>query len=150
MLVRRIARPLMSTIFIAGGIDALRNPAPRAKAATPLIEQGKETLPNSVTSSVPEDPETLVRINGAIQVGGGILLHGLEELGWHAPAEIGHGIQHAVEDMTGALSGILGWATYAAYSALAALGVGAVVAVVLHKVFKLGHDEGEGEGGGAH
>ena len=26
MLVRRIARPLMSTIFIAGGIDALRNP----------------------------------------------------------------------------------------------------------------------------
>ena len=74
MLVRRIARPLMSTIFIAGGIDALRNPAPRAKAATPLIEQGKETLPNSVTSSVPEDPETLVRINGAIQVGGGILL----------------------------------------------------------------------------
>ena len=74
MLVRRIARPLMSTIFIAGGIDALRNPAPRAKAATPLIEEGKETLPNSVTSSVPEDPETLVRINGAIQVGGGILL----------------------------------------------------------------------------
>lgn len=73
-------------------------------------------------------------------VGGGILLHGLEELGWHAPAEIGHGIQHAVENMTGALSGILGWATYAAYSALAALGVGAVVAVVLHKVFKVGSD----------
>ncbi|MFI8664584.1 DoxX family protein, partial [Rhodococcus qingshengii] len=29
MLVRRIARPLLSTIFIAGGIDALRNPAQR-------------------------------------------------------------------------------------------------------------------------
>ena len=33
MLVRRIARPLMSTIFISGGVDALRNPAGRAKAA---------------------------------------------------------------------------------------------------------------------
>ncbi|MGA9873592.1 MAG: DoxX family membrane protein [Rhodococcus sp. (in: high G+C Gram-positive bacteria)] len=74
MLVRRIARPLMSTIFIAGGIDALRNPAPRAKAATPLIEQGQDALPDSVTTNIPDDPETLVRINGAIQVGGGILL----------------------------------------------------------------------------
>ncbi|MGB7239864.1 MAG: DoxX family membrane protein, partial [Rhodococcus sp. (in: high G+C Gram-positive bacteria)] len=74
MLVRRIARPLMSTIFIAGGIDALRNPAGKAKAATPLIEQGQETLPDSVTANVPSDPETLVRINGAIQVGGGLLL----------------------------------------------------------------------------
>lgn len=74
MLVRRIARPLMSTIFIAGGIDALRNPSPRAKAATPLIEQSKGTLPDSVTANVPEDPEQLVRINGAIQLGGGILL----------------------------------------------------------------------------
>ncbi|MXP09732.1 DUF808 domain-containing protein [Pseudoblastomonas halimionae] len=73
-------------------------------------------------------------------VGGGILLHGLEELGWHAPADIGHGMQHAVEYATGALSGILGWATYAAYSAVAALGVGAVIAVILHKVFKVGSD----------
>ncbi len=74
MLVRRIARPLMSTIFIAGGIDALRNPAVRAQAATPLIEQGQDALPDSVTSNLPSDPETLVRINGAIQVGGGLLL----------------------------------------------------------------------------
>ncbi len=74
MLVRRIARPLMSTIFIAGGIDALRNPAPRAKAATPLIEQGKDALPDNVAANVPEDPEQLVRINGAIQLGGGLLL----------------------------------------------------------------------------
>ncbi|RZL77772.1 MAG: DoxX family membrane protein, partial [Rhodococcus sp. (in: high G+C Gram-positive bacteria)] len=74
MLVRRIARPLMSTIFISGGVDALRNPAGRAKAAAPLIEQSKDALPNEVTANVPTDPETLVRINGGIQVAGGILL----------------------------------------------------------------------------
>ena len=73
-------------------------------------------------------------------VGGGILLHGLEELGWHAPADIGHGFQHSVEHATGALGGVLGWATYAAYSAVAALAVGTVLALVLHKVFKLGGD----------
>ncbi len=74
MLVRRIARPLMSTIFIAGGIDALRNPAVKARAATPLIEKGQEVLPDSVTANVPTDPDTLVRVNAAIQIGGGILL----------------------------------------------------------------------------
>lgn len=71
-------------------------------------------------------------------VGGGILLHGLEELGWAWPAHFGHDVQHIVEEATGALSGVLGWATYAAFSALLALGVGSVLAVMLHKVFKVG------------
>lgn len=71
-------------------------------------------------------------------VGGGIILHGLEELGWHLPAEIGHGAQHAVEAATGGLSGVLGWATYAAYSGVIGLVLGAIIAFVVHKVFKIG------------
>lgn len=74
MLVRRIARPLMSTIFVVGGVEALRNPTGKAKAAAPLIEQSKDALPDEVVANVPDDPETLVRINGGIQVAGGILL----------------------------------------------------------------------------
>ena len=74
MLVRRIARPLLSTIFIAGGIDALRNPAQRAAKASPLIDKSVETLPGAVTQKVPADPETLVKINAAVQIGGGALL----------------------------------------------------------------------------
>ena len=31
-------------------------------------------------------------------VGGGILLHGSHELGLHAPAELAHGVQHAIEE----------------------------------------------------
>src|SRR6478735_8921254 len=74
MLVRRIARPLLSAVFISGGIDALRNPAQRAQAAAPLIDKSTETLPESVTQKIPSDPETLVKINAAVQIGGGILL----------------------------------------------------------------------------
>lgn len=70
-------------------------------------------------------------------VGGGIILHGLEELGLHAPAEFGHSIQHAVEHATGALGSILGWASYAAISALAGLALGAVIVFVLHHVVKV-------------
>ncbi len=74
-------------------------------------------------------------------VGGGIILHGLHEIGIHAPADLAHDIQHAVEAATGALSGVLGWLTYAAASALVGLALGFVIAMVLHKIFKIGHSE---------
>ena len=77
-------------------------------------------------------------------VGGGIILHGLHELGLHGPSDWAHGVQHAVETVTGGLSGLLGWATYAAISALVGLGLGFVIVILLHKVFKMGHGMGEG------
>jgi uncharacterized membrane protein YphA (DoxX/SURF4 family) len=68
-LTRRIARPLLAAIFVAGGFDAVRNPegkVPKAKAVTePLREQtGMSAL----------DTTTVVRVNGLVQVIGGILL----------------------------------------------------------------------------
>lgn len=74
MIVRRIARPLLSTVFIAGGIDSLRSPAPKAQAAGSLIEKSVGALPGAVTEKLPSDPETLVKINAAVQVGAGTLL----------------------------------------------------------------------------
>ena len=81
---------------------------------------------------------SLVGTVAMLWVGGGIILHGLEELGLHAPAELGHSIQHAVEHATGALGGILGWASYAAVSALFGLVLGAAIVFLLHHVLKLG------------
>ncbi len=79
-------------------------------------------------------------------VGGGIILHGTHELGFHTLYDASHGLEHAVETTTGALGGILGWATYAAASALLGLVLGAAIFLVLHKVFGLGHGKDEGEG----
>ncbi|HKX79291.1 MAG TPA: DUF808 domain-containing protein [Novosphingobium sp.] len=69
-------------------------------------------------------------------VGGGILLHGTEELGLHGPADWAHGLQHAVEHATGPLGGVLGWLSYAVASAVVGLIVGAVVAFLVHAVQK--------------
>jgi predicted DNA repair protein MutK len=77
-----------------------------------------------------------------LRVGGGIILHGLDELGLGAPAHFAHDLQHMVEGATGALSGILGWASYAALAALFGLALGAVIVFVLHKVIGLKHEPG--------
>lgn len=67
-VVRRLARPMLAAFFIAGGIEALRRPGKRAERAQPLVDKAAEPL------GIPNDPELVVRANGAIMVGAGALL----------------------------------------------------------------------------
>lgn len=73
MLIRRVARPMLSAAFIARGVDALRSPKPAADAARPTLE-GLSKLPDPVGTKVPSDAETVARVNAAVQIGGGLLL----------------------------------------------------------------------------
>ena len=66
MLVRRIARPLLASTFIFGGLDALRNPASKAPAADKLDIPGKPGMDLLNISST----EQAVRVNAAAQVAG--------------------------------------------------------------------------------
>lgn len=38
MLHRRIARPMLASVFVAGGVDAIRNPAGRAVLAQGFVD----------------------------------------------------------------------------------------------------------------
>lgn len=67
-LVHRAAGVLLGGIFIAGGIDVLRQPEPRAKLAEPVVEQ-LGGLPG-----VPEDAESAVRLNALTHVVAGSAL----------------------------------------------------------------------------
>jgi len=73
MLVRRIARPLLSAVFIGQGIDALRRPEQAAETARPTVE-GLQKLPQAAATKVSLDPESLARVTAAVQIGGGLLL----------------------------------------------------------------------------
>lgn len=71
--VRSLARVLLSGIFLASGVQQLRSPGqftaqakPVTDRITPLLEQSGVNLPT--------DPESLVRVNGAAQVAGGLML----------------------------------------------------------------------------
>ena len=67
-LVRRLARPMLAAFFIAGGIEALRRPGQRAEQAQPLVDRAAEPL------HLPNDPELIVRANGALMIGAGAML----------------------------------------------------------------------------
>jgi uncharacterized membrane protein YphA (DoxX/SURF4 family) len=73
MLIRRIARPLLSAAFIGRGLDALRSPKSAADAARPALE-GLSKLPDPVGTNIPSNADTVVRVNAAVQIGGGLLL----------------------------------------------------------------------------
>jgi|SRR5271166_3725623 len=73
MLIRRIARPLLSAVFVGQGVASLLNPKAAAEAAAPTVD-GLRALPDPVGSNVPADAQTFAQITAAVQVGGGILL----------------------------------------------------------------------------
>ncbi|MCK0174307.1 MULTISPECIES: DoxX family protein [Mycobacteriaceae] len=73
MLIRRVARPMLSAVFIGRGVEALRSPKPAADAARPTLD-GLSKLPEPVGPNVPTDAETVAKITAAVQIGGGLLL----------------------------------------------------------------------------
>ncbi len=68
-LTRAVARPLLSSIFIAGGADAVRHPESKVKKADPVATAIAQKVPG-----LPQETETLVKLNGAVMVGAGALL----------------------------------------------------------------------------
>ncbi|MGV2496793.1 DUF808 domain-containing protein [Pelagerythrobacter aerophilus] len=81
---------------------------------------------------------SLIGTVAMLWVGGGIVLHGLAELGVSQPEHLVEDIRHGVEAATGAVGGVAGWITFAGLSALFGLVLGAVIAFVLHKVLRIG------------
>ena len=74
MLVRRIARPLLASSFVYGGLDTLRNPQSRVPGAAPVVEQITAAADQQLPVQLPHDVEQWVKINAGIHVGAGSLL----------------------------------------------------------------------------
>ena len=70
MLVRRLARPLLGSMFVFGGLDAVRHP----REKTPAAEGVVEFLRDKTSLAVPDDIATVVRIDGIANVVAGLAL----------------------------------------------------------------------------
>ncbi|ODS98738.1 MAG: ABC transporter [Erythrobacter sp. SCN 62-14] len=85
---------------------------------------------------------TIVGTIAMLWVGGGIIVHGTHEVGFHAIYDAIHGAEQAVASASGAAGGVLGWLTYAALSAVLGVVLGAAIAIVLHKLLGVGSGHG--------
>ena len=74
-VTRVLARPMIASMFVVGGVNALRNTEMTAQRAKPVtdtvIPLAQKVAPNA---PIPTDPKTLVRINAAVQLGAGLAL----------------------------------------------------------------------------
>jgi uncharacterized membrane protein YphA (DoxX/SURF4 family) len=70
---RLIARPMLASIFLVGAAAALKNTAGTAAKADPVTAR-LVPLARKAGIPLPEDPETLVRINAGVQLGAGLML----------------------------------------------------------------------------
>lgn len=66
--VRLLARPLLASVFISGGINALRQPGPHGDMAEPVVDKVADPM------GLPDDPELLAQVNGGVMIGAGLLL----------------------------------------------------------------------------
>jgi uncharacterized membrane protein YphA (DoxX/SURF4 family) len=73
-MIRRLARPLIAAIFIAGGIDTLRHLDVKVARVEPFLRRTVGSVEDSLPEQVPTDPATLVRLDAAVKVGAGLAL----------------------------------------------------------------------------
>jgi len=71
-----------------------------------------------------------------IWVGGGILIHGLEVLGFAAPAHILHDVSEAAGAAVAGIGGAVAWIVTAAGSGIVGLVVGGIIAFAVHQIAK--------------
>jgi putative oxidoreductase len=63
-----MGRSLLAPMFVSGGLDAIRHPQSKEAKAEVITGPITETL------GLPDETPTLVRVNGGVQVVGGVLL----------------------------------------------------------------------------
>ncbi len=74
-LSRLVARPMLSSIFLVAGVNALRNAPALAARAAPVIDKLIPLAQRAVPQvPIPSDPALLVRVNAATQLAAGLSL----------------------------------------------------------------------------
>ncbi|CAL9366000.1 hypothetical protein GCM10010266_33580 [Streptomyces griseomycini] len=68
-LLRVVGRPMLASMFLAGGLESVRNPREVAPAAEPVVRPLVDRVP-----VLPDSTEQAVRLSGAVQIAAGLLL----------------------------------------------------------------------------
>lgn len=72
-MIRKIARPMLASVFIIDGVDALRKTNERVDSTEDLIKRVRKIVPADIADAIPNSPKTVARVLGGTKVGAGSL-----------------------------------------------------------------------------
>ena len=72
-MIRKIARPMLASVFIIDGAKTVMNPSSNKESAASVLEQVRAAVPRQYRSFLPQDPETAAQIVGGVKAGAGSL-----------------------------------------------------------------------------
>lgn len=72
--LRLVARPMLASMFVSGGVEQLTDPASHVPIAEPVTDALKDATQDTIPQAADADAEQLVQLNGLMQVVGGLLL----------------------------------------------------------------------------
>jgi len=74
-VVRLLARPMLASMFVVGGVSAFKNADKMATKAKPVYDRIVPAAEKAVPQApLPKDAEAMVKANAVAQVAGGLLL----------------------------------------------------------------------------
>lgn len=75
-LIRAVARPMLATMFVAGGIDEIRDAAALAPTARPVTQRVAPFVESRIPTAVPLPSDTVgwVRADGALKIAAALAL----------------------------------------------------------------------------
>ncbi|MGO4255855.1 DUF808 domain-containing protein [Marmoricola sp. RAF53] len=111
------------------GLNLARRESPSTQKLGRLLVRAMPKVLNAIS---------VIGVAAMLWVGGHIVLNGLDELGWSAPYDFVHHVEHEVEHAIDTLSGVFGWLANTFCSMVFGLLLGAVVVLVMHFVPKRG------------
>lgn len=72
-MIRKFARPMLASVFIADGVDTLRNQQDHEEGARDFIARVRSVTPNQYNAYIPRDEKTVVRAVAGTKIAAGSL-----------------------------------------------------------------------------
>ena len=76
-MIRKIARPMLASVFVADGVDTLMNQQDHLDGAREVLSKVRAVVPAQYSQLVPKDPQTAVQAVAGTKVAAGAQLHAI-------------------------------------------------------------------------
>lgn len=72
-MIRKIARPMLASVYVIDGVETILNPAGHKESAETVLKKVRTATPREYRAFLPKDPETAAQIVGGVKAAAGTM-----------------------------------------------------------------------------